>query len=1104
MRRGLIIIMGLVSIMSFLYAGTTGKITGTVKDAQTGEPLMGANVVIVGQPRGAATDLDGNYLMLNIPPGIYDLRATMMGYDTLLVRNVQVLSDKTTVQNFELNATVIQAKEVEVVATRPPVEKDITATTSYVTSETIEQMPVQSVSEILTTRTGVIARGGSMHMRGGRGTEVAYLVNGMPVNDPVYGYRALDVSTNTIQEITTIVGSFNAEYGNAMSGVVNIVTKEGNPNKYSGSLVFRTDDLGFPQLNKYSRDADRIELTLSGPEPVTTSLLPLLGLELPRSKRISFFASFLQENTHTSLPYNRVYDFEKHEFTRETLKSPYLIDYSPRWGLFPERRSNEISLTLKLKQRLSPSISYSLGFIGEWSKWRSWDWDYYYTPSSAHLNEFTSRQVNLNLTHTISPTTFYELKIGNFYYDRIALPGGKTPADFNTAWYSRGEYLDDWTDLNGDGKPQVRLPWMDINNNGYWDVDEPWVAKVETLGIDTIIIIDDTPDTLWNIAYYDTIPPQPGEEPWWDWNNNWTWDPAWTNFPGDPLDMPEPFSDGEPFVDYGEEDSWIDADEDDYPDIGEWVDANHNGVLDFKNGVCDYYDLNGNGRYDIGEPGEEFTDLNGNGYYDFPNGKWDSWEHYFDINHNGKWDDTDGFYDRGFDQWAYWHHRTSNIWLAKFDLTSQLNRNNLLKTGLEFRWTRMIMREVQYPEYHYDKPPDGHEYEEHGIFRSFYTRTPKTAACYIQNKMEYGSLIANVGLRFDFTLQAPEVLVDSVKEEILYNLEGWEDELYTARVKVSPRLGISYPITDRSKLFFSYGHFYQLPGYDYYYQTPTQAAAAGRILGNPNLDYEKTVSYELGVAYAPTKFLTLTLSGYYKDIYNLLNTSRHRLGLTSPIVQDVYKNLDYGRSRGLELQIDKHYNNYWTLSFNYQFAYAYGKSSSNRSGYDARFDETAIPLRDMPLDWDRRHTINAVLDLRVRKGEHPSLLGLRLPDNWGMNILWQWGSGFPYTPDKKNPWVPEIMGQKSWERTNYLRLPNYSRIDMKINKDFSFKNIELSIFTQIDNLTNRRNVLNVHKETGLPDDSTIEDGWGNGKDHDKAPGNWSSGRGIEIGFEISF
>jgi len=1106
-RSGLLLITAFFvgGVFFCVYGGTTGKISGKVVDTQTGEGIMGANVVIIGTTMGAATDLDGNYFIINVPPGVYDLRATVIGYDTLVIRNVQVLSDKTTTVNFKLSPTVLKAKEVQIVAKRPPVEKDITATSSYVTSDEIKSMPVQTVGEVLTTKTGVIARGGDIHMRGGRETEVSYLIDGMPVNDPIYGYQAVGVATNAVQEVNAIVGSFNAEYGNAMSGVVNIITKEGNPTKYSGNLVWRTNDLGFGKLNEfvYSYNKDRIEFNISGPEPITTNLLPRIGLDIPRSNRLSFFFSYTQENDDGEM-YNRVWDFDKHIFKREILRTPYLLTKSGWFGILPKRQSNYVNLTLKLKQRLSSAITYSVSWINSWNEYNSWDWDYYYTPATSYLSKYLSRQISFSLTHTLSPRTFYELKISNMYTRRELLPGGgKTPADFKTAWYGQGEQLDDWTDINGDGIPQVRLPYLDLNNNGKWDLYEPWKCKVDSLGrIDTTL----SPTSKDTILYdYHPFAPRVGEEPWWDWNNNWICDPKQTNYgPGDPLDKAEPYEDGEPFVDYGEEDSWVDANGNGLPDIGEFDDRNHNGVMDMRNGVCDYFDINGNGRYDVGEPGEQFTDANGNGYYDFPDGKYEPWESYFDINHNMKWDDADSFLDRGCDQWAVWQYRSVNLWQARWDLTSQVNNNNLIKTGIEFKWNKLTMKEIQYPEYHYDQPPDGHEYPEHGIFRFFYDRTPKSLAWYVQDKMEYGSLIANVGVRFDMAIQASEVLSDSAKRELLFILQGWETDIFTTRLKISPRLGISYPITDRSKLFFSYGHFYQLPGYDYLYQTPTMGSSALRLLGNPNLDYEKTVSYELGVAYAPTDNLTLRMSGYYKDIFNLLNTSRHRLGLTSSISQDVYKNLDYGRSRGIEVQIDKHYSNYWTASINYQFAYAYGKSSSNRSGYDAVVDKTAIPLRDLPLDWDRRHMLNVSLDLHVRENEHPKIFGIKLPSAWGINLLWQWGSGFPYTPDKDNPFAKHLLSAKSWERTNALRLPAYSRVDLKANKDFTIKGVDLSFFIQVDNLTNRRNVLSVYKATGLPDDSDIKDGWGNGDDHDKNPGNWSAPRQIDIGVEISF
>ena len=1177
-----IVLLFLLPVFVALYAGVTGKISGEVTDADTGEPVIGANVVVEGTSYGAAADLFGQYFILNIPPGVYNLVVTAVGYDTVKVTNVTVLSDHTTTQNVKMRSTVIKGEEVVVEGKRPAVEKGVTSTKSYVTTETIESMPVESVGEILRTQAGVTVKGGT-HFRGGRSGEVQYLVDGMPVKDPVYGQgQALSVSTSSIQEISVQTGSFNAEYGNALSGVVNVITKEGNPNKFSGSVSYWTDDYGFSSLNKKSTNYDRFELTLSGPEPVTGYFLPAFGIRLPRDKRLACFASFSAYSEDTYLQYNR--EYKNGNLTTEPINTPWRLQYEKYsfLGVFdiPEKRSNELSWAIKLKQNLSPNLKYRFSYIGDWQKWYSWDWDYLYTPMSAYQNWSTSRQLSFSLTHTLSPKLFYELRVSNFYTTRKLLPGGHTPDWFKVDSSAIG-VLDDWRDVNGDGEALVRVPWYDVNNNGRWDWWEPWdsvvthdstvyavVIDADTVPVyavdrwhdiwegDTLVdyYVQDTvswTDSLgreYDIVYYnndsawvygpedtsvslytlyrvdtlgiDTLPPQPGEEPWTDWNANFTFEPRWTNYPSSlsPMDQPEPYDDGEPFrdgwpydVDYYatgvvlEETTWVDANDDGSPQLTEFIDANGNGVLDYRNTFCDYVDLNGNGRYDVDEPGEPFLDLNNNGYYDPPNNKHDDWEPYIDVNGNGRWDDKDGFFDRGFDRWAVWHERSSNLWIFKGDITAQVDFHNLMKSGFEVQLNHMEMNEVQYPEVWYDKEPDGNEYGRQGVFRSFYTRSPKNAAFYLQDKMEYGGLIANIGIRFDMFFQAPEVLTDSVEQETEDILKGWIDKVYERRYKFSPRLGMSYPITERSKLFFSYGHFYQLPGYDNLYQTPTQGSSAGRLLGNPSLDYEKTVSYEIGVAYAITNDITVQGSGYYKDIYNLLNTLQGRIGGgTSPISQSVYMNLDYARSRGIEVSVTKRYSHYWSMAGNYQYAFAYGKSSSDRSGYDVQFGREAIPLQDMPLDWDRRHAVNLNLDLRVKKGDHPVVFGLHLPDNWGANILWQWGTGYPYTPSEKNPWYTGTPGAKEWERNNSLRLPNYSRIDVKLNKDFSLKKFDMSFLVQIYNLTNRRNINSVYGDTGLWNDADVEDGLGNGDPHDWDPSRRTPERNIRVGLELSW
>jgi outer membrane receptor protein involved in Fe transport len=255
------------------------------------------------------------------------------------------------------------------------------------------------------------------------------------------------------------------------------------------------------------------------------------------------------------------------------------------------------------------------------------------------------------------------------------------------------------------------------------------------------------------------------------------------------------------------------------------------------------------------------------------------------------------------------------------------------------------------------------------------------------------------------------------------------------------------------------------------------------------------------VAYGISKDWTAEFSGYYKDIYGLLNTSHQQLG---PLQQDVYKNLDYARSRGIELSIHKGLSQRYSIEANYQYSFAFGKSSSDRSGYDALFDQSAIPLQDLPLDWDQRHLANIVADYRVQEKDHPKLFGLKLPDKWGLNMVFRFGSGFPYTPDIKNPNWQAQPGEKSWERSNALRMPSSYNLDLRFNKDFTTFGMDYSFYLWVQNVTNARNVESVYSETGEPDDADIDNGLGNGLDIERNPTHWSAPRNIRVGLEISW
>jgi outer membrane cobalamin receptor len=182
---------------------------------------------------GGATDIDGNYFINNIPPGSYALRVSAVGYNPVNYDQIRVNIDLTTHLDVQISETVIDiGKEVIITAERQLVQKDLTSSTAVVSGDDIKQLPVTEISQVIELQAGNI--GG--RIRGGRKGETAYWIDGVPVTDAFDGSTVVDVNPNMVQELQVLSGAFNAEYGQAMSGIVNIATREG-AEKYTGSVT---------------------------------------------------------------------------------------------------------------------------------------------------------------------------------------------------------------------------------------------------------------------------------------------------------------------------------------------------------------------------------------------------------------------------------------------------------------------------------------------------------------------------------------------------------------------------------------------------------------------------------------------------------------------------------------------------------------------------------------------------------------------------------------------------------------------------------------------------------------------------------------------------
>lgn len=218
-----------------LKAGTTGKIAGRILDASTNEPLIGATISVKGTTIGTVTDIDGYFSINNLPPGKYSIVVGFVGHRKFTTTDVIVKIDLTTQVNAKLQQEAIQSDDVVVTAERPIVQKDLTSSSVTVTSEELKRIPTENLFQVVNLQAGVV----DGHFRGGRSNEVAYLIDGVLVTDPYNGGMSVEIANTAIRELEVISGTFNAEYGQAMSGIVNTVLEEGS-DKYHGSLsVYR-------------------------------------------------------------------------------------------------------------------------------------------------------------------------------------------------------------------------------------------------------------------------------------------------------------------------------------------------------------------------------------------------------------------------------------------------------------------------------------------------------------------------------------------------------------------------------------------------------------------------------------------------------------------------------------------------------------------------------------------------------------------------------------------------------------------------------------------------------------------------------------------------
>ncbi|MBS1262612.1 MAG: Protein oar [Calditrichaeota bacterium] len=442
----------LVSVAGFASPGAEpGGIIGTITDAETGEPLPSVNVVLKGTHKGATTDLDGNYFIPLVNPGGYDLRASFVGYKVALKTNVRVGSGERTRVDLQLEPTVLAlGEEVVVIGKKPLLDVEETATTRRISSEDISDLAVENVTDVLEQQVGIVRDNNQIHIRGGRADENLYIIDDISVKDPISGQGlGIYLSAESIKELEVITGGFNAEYGQAMSGLVNVETKEGGT-EYTGSFSTKTDNIsGWPPAHQ---NTNSIEFSFGGPDPLAETLLPRYGVDIPGNSSIFFNGYGYITDTH--LP----------SASRELV--PRVDAYDP----LTLRQENNYSLLGKYTYRPLPTLKFIYSYGRSVQVNQGYfdavveDRRYFPLDYKGILNRYNTItregiQQSFHVKHTLNNTTFYELTLGNFYNRVHSAAQGKhwseyeEPVDFEPVFYEVGE----------DGEVNVKY------GDGLWD-----------------------------------------------------------------------------------------------------------------------------------------------------------------------------------------------------------------------------------------------------------------------------------------------------------------------------------------------------------------------------------------------------------------------------------------------------------------------------------------------------------------------------------------------------------------------------------------------------------------------------------------------------------
>lgn len=923
--------ISLISMLLFVFqgavlAGTTGKIAGKVTDAETGEPLLGVNVIIDGTDLGASTDAEGDYFIVRVPPGIYAVRASMMGYAALNQTNVRVEADRSVELNFTLTPTILEGELITVEAQREVIKMDVSSSATRALAEDIVSVPlVQDVTDFLNLTAGVQG----LEIRGGGLDQTGFMLDGLDMVDNRSNRPVIAINLSTVQEVSVIKGGFSAEYGNIRSGMINVVTKEGSPTRYHATVDLRMT----PAYQKHEGPS------LTGWDNYWTR--PYLDEDSWEIGTSRGWTKEKKEQNQVFIGWNKysqnLLDDENpdNDKTPEECRDMFLWEHALEGsGEFGQKEAQyahkpdwqgEFSLSGPV-----PVVGKYLGDLSFFASVRK-QYELFPVPKLAR-QAYEEQNTQLKLTSRISRSMKLNVDMMfNQVYSMLRGSGGEEPMD--------DDFFRSAEEMSGEGGGLGAMFGIPF------DVDRKMIGLTfdHILSPSTFYSVRASRLDIRNLATHWMIPTR------------------------DTSDVAQ----------FG----------------NDWVDGRPWGIM---------------------RPGDNIQTIG-----------------------DGAMHATVG---RGIEDSS--KVTTYNV---KFDFTSQVNKHNQVKAGMTFNidYLKTNMR-TDY----------GAQMSGLAGNRRKSNHNPIRVGAYVQDRLEFEGMIANLGLRLDYSNPNTEwydleTYDDWFKRE---NRDRFIDEAprvaaEETKLRISPRFGVSHPIGEASKIFFNYGHFYSMPmSADMYRLGTTEAAQGITYLADPYIDPPRTVSYELGFENNIANMFLLSLVGYYKDVSKQTGEVQY-IGINEVVAYTTMDNNHYADIRGFELTLEKRFGRWLTGWFNYN----YMVETSGLFGFDAYYenprDQDAMvdPYIERPR---ARPFARANINLLTPVEFGPRILGGRPLADWqvGWLVTWSAGDWLTWNPEDISGLEQNVQAKAEWN------------VDLRLSKTLRVGQTNMTIFADVVNIFDIKNL----------------------------------------------